>query len=179
MVLFNDDGTVARTDKDYFRGPMREFDASKALSSHFGMTPDHVGAQALDFGTQTVLVVYTDKGAQHIPFTSNLFGDSRVIDRALAERFFPAAFEHGVSTGEGIWVLFDRSGVVLRTGQESFEPTELIPILELRYPGIKSNQMTVTPVVDANMQPVTNPSGGALHLCSVWLDEDSPPPGEK
>ena len=87
MVLFNDDGSVARTDKDYFRGPMREFDASKALASHFGVTPDHVGAQALDFGTQTVLVVYTDKGAQHIPFTSNLFADSRAIDRALAERF--------------------------------------------------------------------------------------------
>ena len=141
------------------------------------MTPDHIGAQALEFGTQTVLVVYTDKGAQHTPFTSNLFADSRAIDRVLAERFFPAAFEHGLSPGEGIWVLFDQNGAVLRTGQESFEPAKLIPILESRYPGIKSNQMTVTPVVDANMRPVGGSSGGELHLCSVWLDPGSPLPG--
>lgn len=177
LVLFNDDGTVARTDKDLFQGSLRDFDGSKALSSHFGMKPDHVGAQALDFGTQTVLVVYTDKGAQHIPFSSKLFPDSRVIDRALAERFFPSAFEHGVSAGEGIWVLLDRDGTVLRTGQESFEPAKLISILESRYPGIKATEMTVTPVVDAQMLPVKTSSGGELHLHSVWLDAGSPLPG--
>lgn len=178
LVLFNDDGTVARTEKDLFKGSsLRDFDGSSALSSHFGMKPEHVGAQALDFGSQTVLVVYTDKGARHIPFTSSLFPDSRIIDRALAERFFPSAFEHGVSAGEGIWVLFDRNGKVLRTGQEAFEPAQLIPILEARYPGIKSNDMTVTPVVDANMQPIKDRAGGGLKLYSVWLDEGSPLPG--
>jgi beta-lactamase regulating signal transducer with metallopeptidase domain len=180
MVLFNHDGTVARTDKDVFQGSPRDFNASKALSEHFGMTPEtigYVGAQTLDFGVQTVLVVYSEKSAQHIPFTSKLFPDSRLIDRALAERFFPSAIEHGVSTGEGIWVLLDRDGTVLRTGQESFEPAKLIPILESRYPGIKATEMTVTPVVDANMQPVKIPSGGELHLYSVWLDVGSPRPG--
>ena len=180
MVLFNHDGTVARTETDTFQGTPRDFNASKALAEHFGMTPEtmgYVGAQSLDFGTQTVLVVYTEKSAQHIPFTSNLFPDSRVIDRTLTERFFPSAIEHGVSAGEGIWVLFDRDGTVLRTGQEWFEPAKLIAILELRYPGMKATEMTVTPVVDTNMQPVKIPSGGTLQLYSVWLDVGSSLPG--
>jgi beta-lactamase regulating signal transducer with metallopeptidase domain len=179
-VLFNHDGTVARTDMEIFQGSPRDFKASAAQFGRFGLTPDtvgYVGEQGLDFGTNVILVVYTERGAQHFPFTSNLFPNSRMIDRALAERFFPTAVERGVPAGEGIWVLFDRDGAVLRTGQESFDPDKLTHILESRYPGIKASDMTVTPVVDANMQPVKTASGGELHLHSVWLDVGSPLPG--
>jgi hypothetical protein len=36
--------------------------------------------------------------------------------------------------------------------------------------------MTVTPVVDAAMQPVKTASGGPLQLHSVWLDAASGAP---
>jgi BlaR1 peptidase M56 len=178
-VLFNHDGTIARTDTDIFQGTPREFKASAAQFQRVGLTPDavgYVGTQAIDFGNNTILVVYSEKDAQHIPFTSRLFPDSRSIDRALTERFFPSAFEHGVPAGEGIWVLFDHAGTVLRTGQEPFDPANLTRMLESRYPGIKANEMTVTPVVDAAMQPVKTASGGPLQLHSVWLDAASGAP---
>jgi hypothetical protein len=37
--------------------------------------------------------------------------------------------------------------------------------------------VTVTPVVDTNMQPVKSASGGELQLHSAWLDAGSPLPG--
>jgi hypothetical protein len=37
--------------------------------------------------------------------------------------------------------------------------------------------MTVTPVVDAKLQPISIASGGKLQLHSVWLDAGSPLPG--
>jgi hypothetical protein len=180
IVLFNHDGSIARADTDVFQGLPQDFKASKALFERFGLTPDAVGpvgVQGMEFGNQAILAVYTERNDQPIAFASKVFPDSRMIDKALAERFFPGAFKHGVSAGEGIWVLFDRDGAVLRTGQESFDPAKLIPILESRYPRIKASESTVTPVVDATLQPVKMPSGGALQLYSVWLDPGSPLPG--
>lgn len=179
-ILFNHDGTVARTDMEIFPGSPEEFKPAKAQFGRVGMAPEvvgYIGEQGIDTGTNRILVVYTEKGAQHIPFTSNLFADSRMIDRAIAERFFPRAFKQGVSPGEGIWVLFDHDGAVLRTGQESFDPSQLNHILESRYPGIKASDMTVTPVVDADWRRIRNNSGDELHLHSVWLDAGSPLPG--
>lgn len=179
IALFNHDGSIARSDKDVFAGPPRDFKPTKALFERVGLTPEAVGpmgVQSLEFPKQTVLVAYTERNDSHKPSTSNVFPDSRMIDRALAKRFFPGAVEQGVAAGEGIWVLFDRDGTVLRTGQESFNPDKLIPLLELRYPGIKATEMTVTPVVDANLHPKI-PAGGELQLWSVWLDEGSPRPG--
>ena len=180
FVIFNHDGTVARTDTEIFKGSPREFKATEAQFGRFGFTPDavgYVGAQGIDFGTNQIIVVYAEPGAQHIPFTSNVFVDSQAIDRKLTEHFFPSAFQRGVSAGEGIWVLFDRDGAVLRTGQESFDPANLTRMLEARYRGIKVSTMTVTPVADASMRPVKSASGGELQLHSVWLDAGSPLPG--
>jgi hypothetical protein len=140
-------------------------------------TVGYVGVQGIELGAKTILVVYTEPGTQHIPFTSQVFPDSRLIDRALTAHFFPNAFERGVSADEGIWVLFDREGTVLRTGQESFDPRNLTHMLEARYPGIKVSDVTITPVVDANMQPIKSVSGGELQLHSAWLDAGSPLPG--
>jgi hypothetical protein len=180
IALFNHDGSIARTEQDVFQGPPQAFKATKALFERFGLTPDAVGpmgVQGLEFANQTILVVYTERNDQQIPSSSNVFPDSRTIDRALTERFFPGVFDHGTAAGEGIWVLFDRQGAVLRTGQESFDPTKLIPLLESRYPGIKASEMTVTPVVDSNMHPIKILSGGELELYSVWLDVGSSQPG--
>ena len=179
-VLFDHNGRVARTDMGFFRGSPEEFKPSKAQFGRVGLAPEvvgYIGEHVIDFGSNRILVVYTEKGAQRIPFTSNVFGDSRMIDRAIAERFFPRAFKQGVSLGEGIWVLFDHDGAVLRTGQESFDPSQLNHILESRFPGIKASDMTVTPVVDADWRRIRNNSGDELHLHSVWLDAGSPLPG--
>jgi hypothetical protein len=64
--------------------------------------------------------------------------DSRALDRALVERFFPGVLAQGVSTGHGIWILFDHDGNVPRTGEERFESRDLRTLLETRFPGIRT-----------------------------------------
>ena len=54
---------------------------------------------------------------------------------------------------------------------------KIAPSLEARYAGIKTREVTVTPVVDSNNQPVADADGREIHLTSVWLAPDSPAPG--
>jgi hypothetical protein len=105
-----------------------------------------------------------------------LFPDTSAVDRAIVTRFFPDAMEHGVAAGEGLWVLFDRDGNVLRTGREPFEPSNLNKMLEARYRGITISTVTVTPVTREDAQHVKNASGEDLQLHSLWLDSGSPLP---
>ncbi len=180
FALFNSDDTVERTDLEVFPGSADDFKSSKDQFERFGISPaaiGFVGRQGIRTPANTIIVIYAER--QDRPDTSRLFPDLRAIDRALTERYFPQAFEHGVATGEGIWILFDHDGSVLRTGDESIQPTSLSRMLESRYPGIKVSAMTTTPVISANGYPVKNASGADLQLYSLWLAANSPLPGAR
>jgi beta-lactamase regulating signal transducer with metallopeptidase domain len=178
FALFRNDDTIERTALEVFPGSAAEFKASKQQFARFGISPAAIGfmgRQGIRTRTGTVLVVYGER--QSRPDTSRLFPDFRAVDRALTEHYFPQAFEHGVAAGEGIWILFGHDGSVLRTGEDSMQPTKLTRVLESRYPGIRVSAMTTTPVIDVNGYPIRNASGSDLQLNSVWLAADSPLPG--
>ena len=84
--------------------------------------------------------------------------------------------KNGVPAGENLWVLLDREGHVLRSGQEPIGPPQWNRTLESRFPGIKTEGLTVTPITDAANKPLQDLGGKNLHLHSVWLAPDSPPP---
>jgi len=49
-------------------------------------------------------------------------------------------------------------------------------VLESRYPGIRTADLTATPVVGQDSQRLKDPRGRPLQLTCLWLAADSPPP---
>jgi hypothetical protein len=86
----------------------------------------------------------------------------------LVERFFPKVIKEGVSSGEGIWMLFDHEGRVLRTGEEHIELSKLRGMLELRYPGIQTASAASFPVVGRDGQPLKIRQSSVRVNCA-WL----------
>jgi hypothetical protein len=136
-VLFDLYGDIVRSDLTISSQPPGELAASEANFYRLGLPQGellYVGAASVQTPTNTVLIVFGGKS-------------SRDLDRALVQRFFPQVLAEGAPLKEGIWILFDQEGRVLRSGQEPFEPDRLREVLEQRYPGIQTSDMTTTPVV--------------------------------
>jgi hypothetical protein len=168
-VLFDPDGTLARADLQVFSGAFSVLTASELQFARFGLTAGelrYIGVERIQLPLNTVLVVFGGR-------------DSRDLDRALVERFFPKVLVQGGSPNEAMWILFDHEGRALRTGEEHFDPAKLRKILEARYPGIRTSDMTVTPILARDGRPIRSSSHEAIQLYCVWLVADSPVPGEK
>ena len=82
----------------------------------------------------------------------------------------------GAQLSQGIWILLDHEGRVLRTGQEHFKSGHLRQILEKRYPGIRTSDMTATPVLGRDGQTIRDMLGQPFQLYCVWLVAGSPLP---
>jgi len=87
-------------------------------------------------------------------------------------------FRGGVAAQMGIWILLDHEGRVLRTGEEVVDSRALKTVLEARYPGIRTAEITTSPVFARDGKPITNSAGEILQLHCVWLAAGSPNPGE-
>lgn len=169
-VLLSSDGGVSDTSLEILPMEAGSLTASEAQFARFGLAPGelrYVGEARIALGGSVVLVVF---GAR----------DSREVDRALVERFFPGLMAHGEAPGKGVWILLDHQGRVLRSGEEAFEPERLRQMLERRFPGIRTADMTASPLYARDGHPILNAgSARALQLYCVWLAADSPLPQEK
>jgi len=138
-----------------------------------------MGMRSPDDPHKSLLVAYTEQPPAGKHFVSYLFPDTRAVDREIFRRHFPELNAGGVPAGAGLWVLLDRDGHVLRSGQDAVSPKELNRMLESRFPGIETQAVTVTPVVDADGQPLQDGAGQNVQLMSVWLAPGSPPLPQK
>jgi hypothetical protein len=136
----------------------------------------NMGMQSPTNPKQAVLIVYTERKTPGQRFVSHVFPDNRAVDREIFRHYFPDAAQRGVPAGQGLWVLLDRQGHVLRSGQEPVDASAWNRTLEARYPGIQTQGITVTPVTDDAGEPVLDLGGKEVHLNSVWLAPGSPPP---
>lgn len=189
VVLYDRAGNMERWDQaETFTGNPKEFKAPDSIFERFGVKQEELGwiaVQGMESAANNILVVfsYRKEPASTQP-PAGLFPDTSAIDRAIVARFFPDAMQKGLAAGEGLWVLFDPEGNILRTGREPFEPNTLEQMLESRYRGIDISAITVSPVTRDDAQHVTrddaqhvkNAAGEDLQLHSLWLDSSSPLP---
>lgn len=167
-VLFEPDGTLSGTNLEAIPQSSEPLTASEAQFARFGLAAGelkYIGVARIQLSLNTVLVVF---GAR----------DSRQLDHALVERHFPQALIEGLPAGQSIWILFDHAGQVLRSGQESVIAATLRKTLETRYPGIRTEAMTVTPVL-GKAGAGHKELHASLQLYCIWLAADSPLPAEK
>jgi beta-lactamase regulating signal transducer with metallopeptidase domain len=123
-----------------------------------------------------LLMLYTERNTPGQRFVSHIFPDNRAVDRQIFRTYFAQAAKSGVPAGEQVWVLLDREGHVLRSGQEPVESSSWTRSLEARFPGIRTEGITVTPITNEAGEPVLDGAGKELHLISVWLAPGSSPP---
>jgi hypothetical protein len=164
--LFDADGTLAGSNLELLSAPVSLLTASEVQFARFGLSAGelkYIGVSRISLPLNTVLVVFGGR-------------DSRELDLALVEHFFPKIPAQGVPRGFGIWILFDHEGHVLRTGQERFGSRDLRKMLETRFPGIRTSDMTVTPVPAVPGSAAKLSSSPVLLHC-VWLAVQSPAPG--
>lgn len=182
VVRLNADWSVDKAAKVVMPAPIEAVHLDEATFEAIGLARDqvpYVGAMRVQFpgdSGRALLVAYTERPQAAKPFVSNVFPDSRAVDRAIFQRYFPKAGSNGVPAGAGLWVLLDREGHVLRSGQEPLAPDQLNHMLEARFPGIRTEGVTVTPITDDAGAPVRDTGGNDLQLHSVWLAPGSPPP---
>ena len=165
-VLFDLYGEIVRSELEVSTRPPAELAASEESFAHFGMAVgdlQYVAAASFQTPANTVFVIFGGLG-------------SGQLDRSLVRRFFPQVLSGGAPLKQGIWILFDHEGRVLRTGQEQVAPGSLRSVLESRYPGIRTADLTATPVVGQDGQPLKDPRGRPLQLTCVWLAANSPQP---
>jgi hypothetical protein len=156
-VLFNSDGTVARSNLQLAQTP-GTLTATETQFERFRLRTgelQYVGEARVQLPRSTVFVIF---GAR----------SSEALDRELVERYFPQALASGVKPGESLWILFDHQGHVLKRGAEVLQTTDLKMLMEARYPGIR--------VSDATVAPVENSRHETLRLNCLWLAVDSPTP---
>ena len=165
-VLLEADGALAETALEVLPNDSKDLAASESQFARFGLRAGdlrYLGESRIQTPLNTVLVVFGGR-------------DSHTLDRALIERYFPGAFSRGVAAQMGIWILLDHEGRVLRTGEEVVDSGALKTMLEARYPGIRTAEMTTSPVLARDGKPITNSAGEALMLHCVWLAARSPNP---
>jgi hypothetical protein len=182
IMLVNPDMSIARSAQTILAMPIEKAEVDESMFAVIGMTREEVpyaGAMAMQSPKdpeRKVLAVYTESKTPGERFTSRLFTNTRSLDREIYTRSFPDLVKNGVPSDTRPWVLFDREGHVLRSGQESIAHDRIGRALEARYPGISTREVTVTPLFDASNQPVLDGQGREVQLTSVWLAPDSPPP---
>jgi beta-lactamase regulating signal transducer with metallopeptidase domain len=182
VALINEDGSITRAEKFISPEPMENVNATKATFAMLGLDEASVpyvgnmGMRSPNDPSKVLLVVYTELAKPGETFVSRVAPDTRAVDRAIFDRYFSATAKKGVPAGEGLWVLLDHEGHVLRSGQEPISPPQWNRTLESRFPGIRTEGITVTPITDAENKPIKDRGGKDLHLHSVWLAPDSPPP---
>jgi beta-lactamase regulating signal transducer with metallopeptidase domain len=183
IMLVNDDMTIAKSAQIILAEPIEKIEVDESMFASIGMKREQVpyaGAMAMQSPTDPahkVLAVYTEKKGDEERFVSRLFANTRSIDRDIYRQHFPALAKNGVPQGVRPWVLIDRDGHVLRSGQDTMPYDKIAVSLESRFAGIKTREVTVTPVVDGSNQPVTDAEGRDVQLTSVWLAPESPAPG--
>jgi beta-lactamase regulating signal transducer with metallopeptidase domain len=181
VVLYNSAGKMERWElAETFKGSPQEFTAPDSIFERFGVKQEQlgmIGVQGVESKANKMLVVFSYRKGPNTSYPpAGLFPDTSAIDRAIVARFFPDAMQKGVAAGEGLWVLFDPEGNILRTGREPFAPNTLEQMIESRYRGIEISGITVAPVMREDAQHVKNASGEDLQLHSLWLDASSPLP---
>jgi hypothetical protein len=179
VVLLNEDWSIARAAQVISRD---ELPVDERTFGVIGLGQDDVpyvgnmGMQAPDNPKHVVLVVYTERKTPGKRFVSHVFPDTRSVDREIFRRYFPQSAKSGVPAGQQPWVLLDRDGHVLRSGQETVKASDWNRTLESRFPGIKTQGITVTPITNDAGEPLFDEAGGELQLHSVWLAAGSPQP---
>jgi hypothetical protein len=165
-VLFNPDGTVARSNLQLYTEPSGQLTATEAQFERFGLHSgelQYVGEARLELSSRTVLVVF---GAR----------SSQVLDRDLVEQYFPRALTGDVKAGESLWILFDHAGHVLKYGAEAVNSSDVAKMLETRYPGVDASDATVAPVIGRDDHPIEDLRHHRVLLNCLWLTVDSPLP---
>jgi hypothetical protein len=165
-MLFDSEGRTLYTHLGFSPKPLGEPVASEPTFSPNGADASdlqYIGAATIHLPANTVLVLFAGTG-------------SRDVDRALVRRFFPSVLRQKAPLKEGLWILFDHDGTVLRHGRERFKPEHLRRILEKRYAGIRTSDMTATPIVGQGERPIRDPFGQPAQLSCVWLARGSPLP---
>ena len=181
-VLINPDRSIAQTALFDSPLPIRQIHPTTDMFTHLGLKLDevpYVGAMVMQSPTtpnRTVLVVYTERKALGQAFVSALVPDTHAIDRAIFKEHFSSTLQKGVPAGQRPWILCDRTGRIVRSGIEELDPSALNRTLESRYAGIKTEEITITPVTDEAGEHVLDADGNAVQLASVWLASDSPLP---
>jgi hypothetical protein len=164
-ALFEFDGRVAATRLDVSPEPLKELTASESQLARLGVSVGelrYVEVAQVDLPLNTVLVVF---GARN----------SRDLDRALVEHFFPRVLTGGLPKGEEMWILFDHEGQVLASGQELMS-SDLTSVLEARYPGIRISSVVANTVYARDGRLLKGPDHEPLQLNCVWLAAGSPLP---
>ena len=103
-VLLNADGTIARSDLEISQQSAGTLTVTELQFARFGLRSGElqcVGVEREQLPRGAVLIVF---GAR----------SSVEMDRALVERYFPKVMTERVPAGDGLWILFDHSGHVLK-----------------------------------------------------------------
>jgi beta-lactamase regulating signal transducer with metallopeptidase domain len=179
IMLVNGDKTVAKSAQILAREPIQNIKADEAMFEAIGMDREEVpymgamGMQSPSNPDRKVLVIYTEPRVPGEKFFPKLAPDTRAVDRNLYREYFGDAVKSGVAGGARPWVLLDRQGRVIRSGVEAVNPKDLNDMLERRFAGIQTQEITLTPVVDDRNEPQLDQAGKPLQLFSVWLAPDS------
>ena len=181
VVLLNADWSIAKAAQVNFEESIEKLQLNKDVFGVLGIASEavpyvgHLGMQSPNNPAHRVLVVFTERSVPGERFVSHVALDTLAIDREIFRRQFPEAL-HGVPAGQGFWVLLDRDGQVVRSGQEPFDTPEWNKSLEARFPAIRTQEVTLTPVTDDAGETLLDSAGKEINLYSVWLAPGSPLP---
>jgi beta-lactamase regulating signal transducer with metallopeptidase domain len=183
VVLMNEDFNIekwARIEKPDLEAPVGTADfAAIGIAERDVPYAAITGISLPDRPDRIFMALYTEKPARHGErFISKIFPDTRAIDRSLFERYFDATARSAIPAGESPWVLLDRGGKVLRTGQEKVDSSTFRETLQTRFGGIHASEQTVTPITTSDGEYVKDLAGQDVQLVSIWLAPDSPPPSK-
>jgi hypothetical protein len=168
MLVFDPYGHVETSALERFMSPVRHVVATAQTFDRFGLPPGtlrYIGFEQVKLGAQSVPVAFG-------------VTDARELDRALVEERFPGVLERHSTVDGDLWILFDHSGQVLRSGIERADARKLCVTLERRYPEIRTVSVRVTRVYARDGHPIERSRRAPLHLYSVWLAARSPLPSE-
>ena len=184
VALFNEDGSITRAEKFISPEPTIEsVKVSKATFAVLGLDEESVpyignlGMRDSIDPSKSLLIVYTEAAKPGERFVSKVFPDTRAVDRAIFESAFPAAAKNGVPAGRGLVGATGSRGSRAAQRPGTDRPTAVEPHARVAIPWHQDRQgLTVTPITDAAGEPIKDQGGKDLHLHSVWLAPDSPPP---
>jgi hypothetical protein len=171
IMLVNADMSIAKSVRQDSPLPINEIKVVESMFETIGIPRAEVpyaGAMAMQSPTHAdrrVLVAFTETKPPG-KFVSRLFTNTRALDRQIYEEHFAGSPN---ATGANLWVLLDRDGKVLRTGQDAVPTDELKAVLASRFGGIRTQEVTVTPVEDLQGNSLAS-------LTSLWLEPGSPAP---
>ncbi len=165
-VLFSADGTVVATHLERLPDKASAPVASEAQFQRLGVTQgtlQYVGTARVAVGNSSPIVIFAAR-------------DSRDLDRALIEHYFPRAINERATDDRTLWILFDHDGRVIRTGSEVLNPKTFARTLEHRFSGIHTDEMMAVEIWSKDGKPVRNGAHHRLKLECVWLTGGSPVP---